>query len=240
LARSSSLVLEDGVRAIVHHLGRIPLERALEMEARARPAVAGGSADPVILVMEHDPVYAVGRAGVKRAFAPGDARRLPSVVVQSTPVVEVDRGGDVTWHGPGQLVVHAVVPIKRLGVSLVGFVRKLEHAAIEALNGLGVTARRREGLTGMWVDDRKLGFIGIACSRWVTYHGMSINVDCDLAAFEPIVPCGIAGCEVTSLARLLPSVPSVDALGADVARRLCARLGLEPVEERAAEGALRG
>jgi len=228
------------VRAVLQMLGGMSLERTLEVETAARDRVAEGTGPPSIFVVEHDPVYTVGRAGVKRAYPRGDARRLPHVVADGTPVVEVDRGGDVTWHGPGQLVIHPVLPLKRLGVSLIGYIRALERCAIAALATLGVNAGCREGLTGTWVGDEKLGFIGIACRKWVTYHGMSVNVTCDLDAFSSIVPCGIPGCAVTSLARLVASPPSIEELGRALAEELCREVGLELSERPVVEEVTRG
>jgi lipoyl(octanoyl) transferase len=188
----------------------------------------------VIFVCEHDPVYTIGRAGVRREFPEGDPRRRPNVHAPMHPVIELDRGGDVTYHGPGQLLVYPVLPLKRVGVSLVGYLRALERAAIDALARYGVRAHSREGLTGVWVgidgDDAKIGSIGIACRRWVTYHGMSVNITCDLTAFDAIIPCGIEGARVTSLAEIMGCAPpSIDELGRAVAEELAAGTALELV-----------
>jgi lipoyl(octanoyl) transferase len=215
------------LQTLLFDLGRVVLDAALQIESDARTALAEGRSGPVILCMEHDPVYTVGRAGVDRHVPAGKPGRFPHVRDAGVPVVEVDRGGDVTWHGPGQLVLHPVLPLKELGITLMGYLRALESSAIEALIEYGVRADCREGLTGTWVGDAKVGFIGIACRKWITYHGLSINVDCDLSAFSPIVPCGIADCRVTSLAELLPSAPPIEELGERVAAALARRLGLE-------------
>jgi lipoyl(octanoyl) transferase len=137
-------------------------------------------------------------------------------------------------------VIHPILPLKRLDVTLTGYIRALERCAITVMARLGVEAGCREGLTGTWVGDEKLGFIGISCRKWVTYHGMSVNVTNDLAAFDPIVPCGISGCAVTSLARLVGVPPSIEQLGRDLAAVLCEEVGLELSESPVAEEVSRG
>jgi lipoyl(octanoyl) transferase len=218
------------VRAAHLDLGRLPLAQTMVREGSIRDEVVSGTREPTIITVEHDPVFTVGRAGVRRAFPRGDPRRYPHVLRGATRVVEVDRGGDVTWHGHGQLVVHPVLPIRKLGISLTGYLRLLEAAAFDALRAYGIEAHRRDGFTGVWVGDRKVGFIGVACRKWVTYHGLSINLDCDLDAFEAMVPCGIEGCRVTSLAHLVEPVPAFDALGTAVVGAVAARAGLDLVD----------
>jgi lipoate-protein ligase B len=235
-ARRTSVGPGGHVRA--HHLdlGRSTLEETLECEGKLRADVVAGRIDAAIITVEHERTYTVGRAGLRRGYPRGDPRRLPHVRTD-VPVVEVDRGGDVTWHGPGQLVVHPVVPIKRLSLSLIGYLRLLESSAIDALATFGVRAHRREGRTGIWVGERKLGFIGIACRRWIAYHGMSINVACDLSAFDAIVPCGIEGCRVTSLAELTGRPPALGEVAVRAVQSLSRQLGVDvyAVEANAAE-----
>jgi lipoyl(octanoyl) transferase len=210
----------------------MPFAEANAVQAEARERVIAGGA-PVVFLLEHEPVYTIGRAGVKREFAPGDPRRHPSVQAPEHPVVELDRGGDVTYHGPGQLVMYPVLPLKRLGLSLVGYVRALERACIAALVKWDVTSHTREGLTGVWVEARddgvpmKIAAIGVGSRRWVTYHGIAVNVTTDLAAFGWITPCGIAGCRVTSLERLVPVPPTVEEFGRALARLLAGEVGLD-------------
>lgn len=223
------------MRATVEFLGHVGLEEALARQEARRRAVASGAAESVIFICEHDPVYTIGRAGVRREFPEGDARRWPNVHPGTRPVVELDRGGDVTYHGPGQVMVYPVLPLKRVDVSLVGYIRALEASAMAALARWRIEAHARDGLTGVWVDidgcDAKIGSIGIACRRWVTYHGMSVNITCDLSAFDAITPCGIEGARVTSLAAIMPgAVPSIRELGGAVAEELAGKVGLGLVE----------
>jgi lipoyl(octanoyl) transferase len=227
-------------------LGRIPFAKANAVQAEARERVIAG-AGPVVFLLEHDPVYTIGRAGVKREFAEGDARRWPSVQTPEHPVVELDRGGDVTYHGPGQLVMYPVLPLKRIGISLVGYIRVLERACIATLAKWGVSSHAREGLTGVWVDaakddeaPMKIAAIGVGSRRWVTYHGIAVNISTDLAAFERVTPCGIAGCRVTSLAELVPSPPTVEEFGRALARPLADEVGLDLREGGASDSEASG
>jgi lipoyl(octanoyl) transferase len=231
----------------------VSLEEGLARQQAARRAVASGASGPAIFICEHDPVYTIGRAGVRREFPEGDPRRWPNVrspapvsaapaepdVPAAYPVIELDRGGDVTYHGPGQVMVYPVLPLKRVGVSLVGYIRALEASGVAALARWRLEAHARDGLTGVWVDidgsDAKIGSIGIACRRWITYHGMSLNVSCDLAAFDAITPCGIEGVRVTSLAEIMGRAPpSIDELGRAVAECLAREVGLKLARRAAA------
>jgi lipoyl(octanoyl) transferase len=146
-----------------------------------------------MLLLEHDPVYTRGRRTERADLPMGDDWYR----AQGIEVADTTRGGRVTYHGPGQLVGY---PIMAIG-DVIAYVRTLERAVIAALAEEGVEACVREGLTGIWVGDRKIGSIGVHVSRGVTMHGFAVNVDCDLQPFEWIVPCGIDGVRMTSLYR---------------------------------------
>lgn len=164
---------------------------ALQREVHA--AVAEGSAPDTVLLVEHTPVYTAGKR-TATADRP----------VDGTPVVDVDRGGRITWHGPGQLVAY---PIVRLAepVDVVGYVRALEQAVLDTCAALGVETMRVEGRSGVWCPattdrrERKVAAIGVRVARGVTMHGLALNCDPDLGAFDRIVPCGISDADVTSL-----------------------------------------
>jgi lipoate-protein ligase B len=127
----------------------------------------------------------------------------PALERRGLDVFEVERGGDVTWHGPGQLVGYPILDLEPLRADLHWYLRRLEASLVNALGGLGIEAGVREGLTGVWTNGRKIASIGIHVRRWVTYHGFALNVTTDPAAFDAIVPCGIHGVEMTSVAREL-------------------------------------
>lgn len=171
--------------------GRVPYAAALAWQERlVAERLAGG--DDVLLLLEHPPVYTLGRGG--------DPRFLGTAGAGDVEIVRVGRGGQVTYHGPGQLVGYPIVALRRHRLDVHWYVRTLEQVLIDALGDLGIAAGRREGLTGVWVDDRKIASIGVAIRRWVTWHGFALNVGHDLGGFAPIVPCGIAGVRMTSVA----------------------------------------
>ena len=143
-------------------------------------------------VLEHDPVYTLGLAG-------NPAHLLNAGGI---PVVKTDRGGQITWHGPGQVVVYALLDLRRLGVGPRDLVRLIESAIIASVAGYGITAERRAGAPGVYVGEAKLAALGLRVRKGCSYHGLALNVDCALGAFAGINPCGYAGLEVTSLAQL--------------------------------------
>ncbi len=174
------------------HAGVVPYLEAWDEQRRLHAAVAAGTEPATVLLLEHEPVYTAGKRTLdgERPF-------------DGTPVVDVDRGGKITWHGPGQLTGY---PILRLPepLDVVSYVRRLEEALILVCADLGVEAGRVEGRSGVWVvdgqgPDRKVAAIGIRVSQGVTMHGFALNCDCDMTAFANMVPCGIADAGVTSL-----------------------------------------
>jgi len=170
------------------------LQRAL-VERR----LADRSLPDLLLLVEHEPVVTLGR-GTRASSLPVPPAALER---RGLEVFEVERGGDVSWHGPGQLVGYPVLDLEQLRPDLHWYLRQLEVSLVNALEALGVAAAVRNGLTGVWSNGRKIASIGIHVRRWVTCHGFALNVTTDPAAFGPIVPCGIHGVEMTSVAREL-------------------------------------
>ena len=175
------------------HAGLVPYDEAWAEQRRVHAARVTGEAPDTVLLLEHPPVYTAGKR-----TAPEERP------TDGTPVIDVDRGGKITWHGPGQLVGY---PIVRLPdpVDVVAHVRRVEEALILACADLGVDATRVDGRSGVWVlganggQDRKIAAIGIRVSGGVTMHGFALNCDCDLHWFDRIVPCGLSDATVTSL-----------------------------------------
>lgn len=209
----------------------VPYETAWEHQREVHAAVVAGSAPDTVLLLEHPPVYTAGRRTepLDRPF-------------DGTPVVDVDRGGKITWHGPGQLVGY---PIVRLPdpVDVVAHVRRLEEVLIRTCADLGVRGMRVDGRSGVWVaaDDRgperKVAAIGVRVARGATMHGFALNCDCDLTWFDRIVPCGIRDAGVTSLTwELGRDVPVAEALPL-VERHLTEVLGTFHAEVRPEAGA---
>jgi lipoyl(octanoyl) transferase len=177
----------------VVQLGQLPYAEALELQLRVREARQADRIGDTLLLLEHPPVYTRGRRTEAHDLPMGEDWYRS----QGIEVHDADRGGRVTYHGPGQLVGY---PIMRV-TDVIEYVRTMERAVIAALAGEGIGAGIREGLTGIWVGERKIGSIGVHVSRGVTTHGFAVNVDCDLQPFEWIVPCGIDGVRMTSVCK---------------------------------------
>jgi lipoyl(octanoyl) transferase len=207
---------------------------------RAQKALAGARADgripDLLILLEHPPTYTKGRRTAATELPMGeDWYRLQGIEVLAT-----DRGGRVTYHGPGQLVAYPIVNLRELAHpdDVHSFIRRMERAMIEALSEWGVAAQVIDGLTGVWTEGdpppageaRKIGSIGIHVSRGITTHGLAINVNNDLQPFEWIVPCGIEAVRMTSLARERGAEQDLGAFGTTVAQRLAAAYDREPLE----------
>jgi lipoyl(octanoyl) transferase len=201
---------------LVVHCGLVPYEEARSAQRRLEAARQQGSIPDVLLLLEHPPVYTRGRRST--------AEELPMgrewYEMQGIEVRDTDRGGRVTYHGPGQLVAYPIVSLKPYGDDVHEYVRRMERVVIAALAEHGVEAGMIEGLTGVWTqaspEARKIASIGVHVSRGVTTHGLAVNVNNDLQPFEWIVPCGIEDCRVTSLTRELGQEQDLDAFGAAV------------------------
>ena len=177
-----------GSDVVVKRLGRV--EYAATLEAmRACTARRDADTPDEFWLLEHRPVYTLGQAA-DPVHGPGEAT--------SIPVMRVDRGGQVTYHGPGQVVLYALVDLARRGIKVREFVRMLERSAIDTLAAHGVRAECRPGAPGVYVAGAKVGALGLRVSRGRCYHGLALNVDCDLAPFAAIDPCGYPGLAVTS------------------------------------------
>jgi len=175
----------------VAHLGRIPYSDGVALQERIRSRRQAGEIPDSLLLLEHPPVYTKGRRTEPGELPMGeDWYRM-----QGIEVAETDRGGRVTYHGPGQLVGYPIMAVD----DVVAYVRTMEGALISALGDERIEAEVRQGLTGVWAGERKIGSIGVHLSRGVTTHGFAINVDNDLQPFEWIVPCGIEGVRMTSV-----------------------------------------
>jgi lipoyl(octanoyl) transferase len=184
----------------VRDLGRRPYAEALEFQRELRRRRAEGELDhDVLLLTEHPPVVTLGR-GTRPTSMPYPAALLERRGVE---VFEVERGGDVTFHGPGQLVGYPIVDLTGHRRDLHWYLRRLEDSLISAIERLGVPAGRNPGLTGVWTAGRKIASIGIHVKQWVTLHGFALNVATDLSWFDLIVPCGIEQVVMTSLAEEL-------------------------------------
>jgi lipoyl(octanoyl) transferase len=167
----------------------------LSLQRRLVDAKAGGAlAHDLLLVLEHHPVFTLGRRGVRSGLLVGD----DFLAAQGVEVIHVERGGDVTYHGPGQVVAYPVVDLKKNGWKVTEFVGALEEIMIRTAARWGIGASRDARNRGAWVGGKKLGSVGIAVRREVSFHGLALNVDTDLRPFAWINPCGLTGCQMTS------------------------------------------
>jgi lipoate-protein ligase B len=178
-------------------LGRRPYLEVLDLQRElCRRKMRGDVAHDLLLLVEHEPVITLGR-GLRPTSLP-----IPPAALErrGVGVVEVERGGDVTYHGPGQLVGYPIIDLRRHRQDLHWYLRQLEATLIDALGELGVDAERNPGLTGVWTAGRKIASLGIHVKQWVTFHGFALNVTTNLSYFDLIVPCGIQDVVMTSVA----------------------------------------
>jgi lipoate-protein ligase B len=192
-------------RLLVQDLGRRPYAEVLELQrALCRQRIAGEIEEDLLLLVEHDPVVTLGR-GTRAGSLPLPRSELERRGVE---VFEVERGGDVTFHGPGQLVGYPILDLRQHREDLHWYLRRLEAGLIGGLGRLGVAAGTSPGLTGVWTRSRKIASIGIHVKQWVTFHGFALNVTTDLSYFDLIVPCGIKDVIMTSVAAELDRADS--------------------------------
>ena len=194
-------------------LGRMAYAPALELQEKSVAARASGEIPDTIFLLEHEPVYTIGRKRDRSSL--GDAP-LPH------PVEEINRGGQATFHGPGQLVGYFIFNLQKLTPDLHVFLRWIEEGLIALLADYGLAAQRREGLTGVWIEERKIASIGVGVRKWITMHGFGLNVGSDLSGFAAITPCGIEGVTMTSLSRELGSEITVEEAATEAARTFAA------------------
>ena len=193
----AAILERSGFNFEVLDLGLIDYEKALSFQEPLAKDVAAGIRQSTLILCEHNPVITLGRQARKENILKAEAE----LTAAGIKIVNTNRGGDVTLHLPGQLIVYPVFDLRRLGRDIRMFLRNLEEVVILLLEYYGIRAHRQNGLTGAWVSGRKIASIGIAISHWVTNHGLSLNVSCDLNLFSLIKPCGL-DIMMTSIAEL--------------------------------------
>jgi lipoate-protein ligase B len=181
----------------VEHLGRRPYGEVLELQrAIAAERIAGTRPDTLLLV-EHDPVVTLGRSTKREHLLLSEK----ALATRGVELFDIERGGDVTFHGPGQLVGYPIFDLQQHRQDLHWYLRTLEQTLIDTLEAFGVEGERVDKYTGVWVGNRKIASIGVHARSWVTWHGFALNVSTDLSYFDLMVPCGISGVTMTSLVR---------------------------------------
>jgi lipoyl(octanoyl) transferase len=211
----------------VADLGHRPYAEALDLQRElARARITGELAQDVLLLVEHPPVVTLGRSAKEQHLVVG----RDALATRGIEVYEVERGGDVTFHGPGQLVGYPIVDLRRHRQDLHWYLRQMEQALITAVGRYGIAAERNPAYTGVWTAGRKLASIGVHAREWVTWHGFALNVTTDLSFFDLIVPCGIRAVTMTSIQRELSGspAPALHEVGCVVANAFAAAFSLEP------------
>jgi lipoyl(octanoyl) transferase len=176
----------------VADLGVVEYGAALDLQTAMVAARLEDRINDTLLLMEHPHVFTLGRGADERLIVANPA---------CIPTYRVSRGGQVTYHGPGQLIGYPILKLEGRARDVTRYLRSLEDAMIDALREFGLDADRRTGLTGIWIGQQKIASIGVGIRRWVTYHGFALNVSTDLSFFDSIVPCGIEGCQMTSICK---------------------------------------
>lgn len=213
----------------VVRLGTLAYSEALELQrAVARDRITGAIPQDVLLLVEHPPVVTFGRSSKQKNMISSP----DFLASRGVELFEVERGGDVTFHGPGQLVGYPIIDLKRHRQDLHWFLRQVEEALIRTLGDYGIPGERSKGYTGVWTRGRKIASIGVHARDWVTWHGFALNVVTDLSYFDLIVPCGIDGVTMTSIEREAPDSVglTVDEAGSTAAARFGEVFDLHPLE----------
>ncbi|MFQ5848483.1 MAG: lipoyl(octanoyl) transferase LipB [Candidatus Methylomirabilales bacterium] len=192
----------------VSWLGRVDYGEALALQRQRAAARMRGDVEDGLLLVEHPPVITLGRGATREHLCAGE----DLLKARGIEVWEIERGGDVTFHGPGQLVGYPVLDLIQHGKDLHRYMRGLEQVLIRTLHTYGIQGERVRGQTGVWVDGAKIASIGVHVSRWVSWQGFALNVSVDLRCFDLIVPCGLRGIRMTSMASLLDREVPVQAV----------------------------
>jgi lipoyl(octanoyl) transferase len=187
--------IHDQIQLPVFYLGRQAYIPVLELQRYLHRLHLVGKIGDVVLLLEHDPVYTFGKNADHANLLPG----RPA----DAEVIQTDRGGEITFHGPGQLVGYPIIDLKEHRPSVTWYMRTLESILIELLSDYGIEAGRKAGLTGVWVGERKIAALGVRLAKWVTMHGFALNVDVDPVYTDGMIPCGISDYEVVNLNELV-------------------------------------
>jgi lipoyl(octanoyl) transferase len=190
----------------VYKLGRVPYKKALDLQLELLEMRKNGKIGDTLLLLEHPHTLTIGRRGdMGNLLAARDYLSEAGIHFEM-----ISRGGDITYHGPGQLVGYPIMDLSGMGRDVHKYLRNLEETIIVSLDYYGIRARRIKGVTGVWVKWHKIASIGVGIKRWITYHGFALNVNTDLSYFDMIVPCGIENVQMTSIQRWLADKNEID------------------------------
>ena len=185
-------------------LGRVDYHEAWDLQKKIQRKVIDNNLNDVVLFLEHNSVYTLGKNA--------DSTNLLPTKPIDMEVVQTDRGGDITYHGPGQLVGYPIIDLKKYRKSITWFMRGLENSIIQMLEQIEISSTTKEGLTGVWVYDKKIAALGVRLSRWVSMHGFAINVYTDLSLYRGMIPCGISDLGLTSIFKLKEQKPDLKSI----------------------------
>lgn len=203
----------DRTIEVIRLPGHVPYEEALRLQYERRDALEAGHAGNALFLLEHAPVITLGRGAHEENLL----FSREELAQRGIAVCPTDRGGDVTYHGPGQLVAYPMIDLNQWNPAIRWYLRMLEDVLIRQLALYGIEGGRMEGFTGVWVNGAKVAAIGVGVHNWITFHGISLNVNPDMEHFRCIIPCGIADKPVTSLTRLLGTPPTMTQVMSDFA-----------------------
>ncbi len=221
MLRGGPSISEVVRRLCIRDLGLRDYAEVLQLQMALLEGKCQGQTLDYLLLVEHPPVYTLGRGGNEGHL----------ISRGSVPVYRVSRGGDVTFHGPGQLVGYPILDLRFQGRDVHLYLRRLEAVLIDSLKAWGLQAERHPGLTGVWVEKKKIASVGVGIRRWVSFHGFALNVDPDLTFFEGIIPCGLPGVRMTSMAALLGEGVSMDQVKEAVKKSFIHHFGYPRVGE---------
>ena len=187
---------------LVQNIGRKSYKAVWDLQKEMQQQRINGNIEDTLILVEHDPVYTLGKNA--------NEDHLLQSRDESVDVFNIERGGDITFHGPGQLVGYPILDLSNYKKSVSWYMRTLEQVLIDTLIEFKITAQQNDGLTGVWVGDEKIAALGVRISRWVTMHGFSLNVNPDLSFYDGIIPCGIFDHGVTSMEQLLGETQNSD------------------------------
>ena len=187
---------------LIQNIGRKSYKTVWDLQKEMQQQRIKGEIDDTLILVEHNPVYTLGKNA--------NEDHLLQSRDESIDVFNIERGGDITFHGPGQLVVYPILDLSNYKKSVSWYMRTLEQVLIDTLIEFKITAQRNDGLTGVWVGDEKIAALGVRISRWVTMHGFALNVNPDLSFYDGIIPCGIFDYGVTSMEQLLGETQNND------------------------------
>lgn len=206
----------------------MPYGEAWDLQYRLHSLRREGKIEDTLLLLEHPHTYTLGKTA-DRANLIGSDQYLEENGIK---VFEIDRGGDITYHGPGQLVGYPIIDLQKWKPDSHLYLRTLEEMMIDVLADYGITAGRKDGFTGVWISEEKIAAIGIKISRWVTMHGFAFNINTDLNLFSGIIPCGIKDKEVTSLSKILGREIDMDEIKSKIKNRFAFHFGHDDILEK--------